>query len=64
MKNTVLLTAWNYNDCNYNHLIEESLYMPNLNAVLAILTIPCDEFDEAFGEGEWFHNHILIQYKW
>ena len=52
MKSTVPLEAWTYDDRNYDCLIEESLYMPYLNSVLTILTIPCDEFTEELAEGE------------
>jgi hypothetical protein len=52
MKGTVPLEAWTYDIRNYEHLIEESLYMPYLNAVLTVLMIPCDEFVEEFEEGE------------
>lgn len=46
VKGTVPIGAWTYDIRNYDHLLEESLYMPYLNSVLTILTIPCDEFDE------------------
>lgn len=52
MKGTVPLEAWTYDIRNYEHLIEESLYMPYLNAVLTVLMIPCDEFVEEFEAGE------------
>ena len=45
-KATVPLHAWTYDDRRYEYLVEESLFMPYLNAVLTILTIPCDEFEE------------------
>jgi len=47
-KGRVPLEAWTYDARNYKHMIEESLYMPYLNSVLTILTIPCDEFEEEF----------------
>jgi Zn-dependent peptidase ImmA (M78 family) len=52
MKGAVPLEAWTYDIRNYEHLVEESLYMPYLNSVLTILMIPCDEFEEEFDEGE------------
>ncbi|MBW6463249.1 MAG: hypothetical protein SCJ94_11595 [Bacillota bacterium] len=45
-KDSVPLEAWTHDDRNYKILVEDSLYMPHLNSVLTILTIPYDEYDE------------------
>jgi len=41
----VPIEAWSNDDCRYDYLLEESLFMPYLNSTLTILTIPYDEFD-------------------
>ncbi len=48
----VPIEAWSNDDCRYEYLLEESLFMPYLNSTLTILTIPYDEFNE--GDEEVF----------